>query len=262
MNGNGGMLGSPRQWAVDLAVATGIGVFLGVIGPFGSFNGGPLEYRLFFWVVNLWIGLIILSLVMRVSLRAARRLDLPIWFALPACAALGALPLSLAVALFEARFWPGNHGRLGPWLQTYGQTLAITEPCAFGYYFLVRGRRPSPAQPLSAPAMVTLEAGGARFIDRLPSRLGRNLLCLQMEDHYVRAHTDLGSDLILTPLKAAVAELAEVEGLQVHRSWWVARRAVAAPVVDGRNYSLRLTNGLEVPVSRASVAKARALGWL
>ena len=83
-----------------------------------------------------------------------------------------------------------------------------------------------------------------------------------MEDHYVRAHTDLGSDLILTPLKAAVAELADVEGLQVHRSWWVARSAVAAPVIEGRSYSLRLTNGLEVPVSRASVAKARALGWL
>ena len=255
------MLGSPRQWAVDLAVATGVGVFLGVIGPFGSFNGGALEYRLFFWVANLWIGLIILSLVMRVSLRAASRLGLPIWFALPACAAIGALPLSLAVALFSAHYWPGNHGHMGSMLETYGQVLAITEPCAFGYYFLVRGRRLTPTQALSAPAMAP-PAGGGRFIDRLPSRLGRNLLCLQMEDHYVRAHTDLGSDLILTPLKTAVAELAEVDGLQVHRSWWVARSAIASPVVDGRNYSLRLTNGLEVPVSRASVAMVRAAGWL
>ena len=262
MNDSGGILGSPRQWAVDLAVATGIGVFLGVIGPFGSFNGGGLEYRLFFWVANLWIGLIMLSLVMRVSLRAASRLGLPVWFALPACAAIGALPLSLAVALFSAHYWAGNHGHMGSMLQTYGQVLAIAEPCAFGYYFLVRGRRPTPAQPLSGPAIAPPVSGDARFIDRLPSRLGRNLLCLQMEDHYVRAHTDQGSDLILTPLKTAMAELAGVDGLQVHRSWWVARSAVVAPVLAGRSYSLRLSNGLEVPVSRASVARVRAMGWL
>jgi DNA-binding LytR/AlgR family response regulator len=96
----------------------------------------------------------------------------------------------------------------------------------------------------------------------LPPRLGHDLLCLQMEDHYVRAHTARGSDLILTPLKDAIAELGATDGLQVHRSWWVARAAVAEPVTSGRNLSLRLSNGLEVPVSRASVAKLRAAGWL
>jgi len=263
MDAAGGILGSPREWARDLAVATGIGVFFGIIGPFGSFNGGSLEYRLVFWVANLWIGLIVLSLVLRVSLRAASRLDLPIWFALPACAAIGALPLSLVVALFSARFWPGNHGHIGSLLETYGQTLAIAEPCVFGYYFLLGERRHAPDRTPIAQTIPQPPAGGeARFLDRLPPRLGRNLLCLQMEDHYVRAHTDLGSDLILTPLKTAVAELGQIDGLQVHRSWWVARRAVVAATADGRSYSLRLTNGLEVPVSRASVAKARAQGWL
>ena len=71
-----------------------------------------------------------------------------------------------------------------------------------------------------------------------------------------------GSDLILTPLKDAIAELGATDGLQVHRSWWVAKGAVAEPVASGRNLSLRLSNGLEVPVSRASVAKLRAAGWL
>ena len=55
-----------------------------------------------------------------------------------------------------------------------------------------------------------------------------------------------GSDLILTPLKEAIAELGDTDGLQVHRSWWVARRAVVEPVTSGRNLSLRLSNGLEV----------------
>ena len=103
---------------------------------------------------------------------------------------------------------------------------------------------------------------GPAFLNRMPPRIGRELLCLQMEDHYVRAHTARGSDLILTPLKDAIAELADIEGMQVHRSWWVARTAVAGPVANGRNLALRLTNGLEVPVNRASVAKLKLAGWL
>ncbi len=83
-----------------------------------------------------------------------------------------------------------------------------------------------------------------------------------MEDHYVRAHTARGSDLILIPLKEAMAELEGVDGLQVHRSWWVAREAVAEPLTSGRNLTLRLTNGLEAPVSRASIARLKAAGWL
>ncbi len=55
-----GLFGTPREWAQDLAIATGIGAFLGVIGPFGSFNGAGLEVRLFYWIANLWIGFIML----------------------------------------------------------------------------------------------------------------------------------------------------------------------------------------------------------
>lgn len=49
-----------------------------------------------------------------------------------------------------------------------------------------------------------------------------------MEDRYLRIHTDGGSDLILMRLRDAVGELAGADGLQVHRSFWVARAAVRA----------------------------------
>ena len=160
MNDGGGILGSPRQWATDLAIATGIGVFLGVIGPFGSFNGGGLEYRLFFWVANLWIGLIMLSLVMRVSLRAASRLDLPIWFALPVCAAIGAVPLTLLVALFSANYWPGNHGRMGSLLQAYGQVLAIAGGAAHIAWLTFR-RAPVDAMQWMSLGLVVVFGGAS-----------------------------------------------------------------------------------------------------
>ena len=83
-----------------------------------------------------------------------------------------------------------------------------------------------------------------------------------MEDHYVRAHTALGSDLVLMRLRDAVAELGDIDGLQVHRSWWVARHAVSDVRRDGRNVRLLLDTGLEAPVSRANVQMLRDAGWI
>jgi hypothetical protein len=261
------VFGTPREWAIDLGIISVVGVFLGVIGPFGSFNGGPIEARIAYWVANMWIGFIALSTFVRLSARAATRFDLPIWFVIAVGVAAGALPLAIVLGFFSAWFWPPNHGRVTPLFTQYAQTLAMSEPLSFGYYFLVdRGWRVAARQARVGAhgpgADQRPVAGGGRFLDRLPPRLGRELLCLQMEDHYVRAHTAAGSDLILTPLKDAIAELGATDGLQVHRSWWVAKGAVAEPVASGRNLSLRLSNGLEVPVSRASVAKLRAAGWL
>jgi len=255
------LVGAPREWAQDLAIATLIGVFLGVIGPFGSFYGGPIELRIAYWVANLWIGFTVFAMVTRLSLHAAVRLDVPIWFALAIGVAIGSVPAGLSIAWFSSWFWPGNHGHMSSPFAWYGQTLAIAEPCAFGYYFLAdRGWRK--AVDFAAAPEASANANKTSFLDRLPTRLGRSLLCLQMEDHYVRAHTAVGSDLILISLRQAIAELDGVEGIQVHRSWWVARSAVAASRVDVRNYVLQLSNGLDVPVSRASVAKLRAAGWL
>ena len=83
-----------------------------------------------------------------------------------------------------------------------------------------------------------------------------------MEDHYVRVHTPRGSALVLMSLGQAIAGMTDLEGLQTHRSWWVARRAVEGVVEDGRNLRLQLSGGLEAPISRARVGELRAQGWL
>jgi DNA-binding LytR/AlgR family response regulator len=63
-------------------------------------------------------------------------------------------------------------------------------------------------------------------------------------------------------LSDAIAELDGVEGLQVHRSWWVARDAVDEVKRDGRNLRLRLSNGVEAPVSRNRANDLKSAGWL
>ncbi|AWN55345.1 hypothetical protein DK412_01585 [Methylobacterium sp. 17Sr1-1] len=98
------------------------------------------------------------------------------------------------------------------------------------------------------------------LLDRLPPQIGRDILALQMEDHYVRVHTRKGSALVLMPLRQAVQEVGHRPGLTVHRSWWVARDAVTGWRRDGRNIRLVLVGGLDVPVARARLVAAREAG--
>ena len=109
--------------------------------------------------------------------------------------------------------------------------------------------------PLDAPAPQPA------FLERLPGHLGTDLIALEMEDHYVRAHTALGSELVLMRMRDAVAELQGIEGAQVHRSWWVARDAVEDVKREGRNLRLVLPGGIEAPVSRARVTELKQAGW-
>jgi len=64
------------------------------------------------------------------------------------------------------------------------------------------------------------------FFLRLPESLGTDLISLQSQDHYVEVKTTLGSKLILIRLSDAIRELELIEGLQVHRSWWVTHKHI------------------------------------
>ena len=93
--------------------------------------------------------------------------------------------------------------------------------------------------------------------DRLPRRLGSDLIYLTVDDHYVKAHTAAGSGIILMRFADAVAELRD-HGLQVHRSYWVASRYLKGLVQKEGRTVLRLTTGQEVPVSRTYLTGVRA----
>jgi hypothetical protein len=117
------------------------------------------------------------------------------------------------------------------------------------------------ATPIETMASVDA-AQPARFIERLPLHLrAARLIAVQAEDHYLRVHTDLGSDLILMRLSDAVAELDGLEGAQTHRSWWVAKDAVRGVTRGDGRATLVLEGGLTAPVSRSYAATLREAGW-
>lgn len=240
-----------RAAGLGFAVSTAVGLALGVIGPFGSYLSGTLPVRTAYWVVCVWAGWLAFGVSLPVLARWAKGREISVWiWAPPAVAVLTLLPAGLS-RMLAVRLWPVV-GQVG-WLEWYGQGLVISALATAGMMWATRPR----VEPSDKS-----DAASADPRDRLPPRLGRTVLCLQMEDHYVRVHTPQGSALVLMSLSQAMAGLKDVEGAQTHRSWWVARAGVVGVVEDGRNTRLRLTGGLEAPVSRARVGALREQGWL
>lgn len=257
-----------RKILIDLSIMTVIGVVLAFIGPFGSFNA-PLGVRLVSWVGFAWIGYAIYSPMGRLVDILEHALDLPRPWLWVFAVIVATIPMTAVVWMV---------GFIPNWAPLPSLEQALT---SYFYVFLVGGavtalfyviesRQAYVAvhtAPSAEPAAITPHTNTniepvLRFLDRLPPELGTDLIALEMEDHYVRAHTALGSDLVLMRLRDAMAELEGIEGLQVHRSWWVARGAVSDVKREGRNVRLVLDTGLEAPVSRANVQVLKDAGWI
>jgi hypothetical protein len=166
------------------------------------------------------------------------------------CVTPAIVALVMALHVF-VHHQPASLAMLG---ETTGSVFGVTVVMV-GLAYLVRR---APIQTHAAPA----GAPAPKFIARLPAKLkGAEIYAVEAEDHYLRLHTSLGQDLILVRLSDAIAELEGLEGAQTHRSWWVAKGAVAeAERLDGRAV-LTLKDGTEAPVSRGFARELRAAGW-
>ena len=98
-------------------------------------------------------------------------------------------------------------------------------------------------------APLTAAAPHARFLDRLPREVGRDLVYIKGKGHYLNVVTTSGTASVLMRFADAILELGGI-GLRVHRSYWVADRHIAGIVRRNGQALVRLSNGDEVPVSR------------
>jgi DNA-binding LytR/AlgR family response regulator len=92
-------------------------------------------------------------------------------------------------------------------------------------------------------------------------RRGARLIALEAEDHYVRVHTDTGSELLSMRFSEALDELALAHGFRLHRSWWASAEAIEEVRWRRGSGEARLAGGLIVPVSRSSAAALKDAGW-
>jgi DNA-binding LytR/AlgR family response regulator len=127
----------------------------------------------------------------------------------------------------------------------------------------VMGVRQMVERPLAVPpARSAAQATDEAFRQRLSARHRfARLIAVEAEDHYLRVHTDAGSELIGARFADALSELAGVAGFQVHRSWWAAGDAIEGVRWRRGRGELRLAGGLTAPVSRTYAARLKAAGW-
>lgn len=233
-----------------LAVGTGVAVFLSLFGafdrPISTIVRDDAPYFIFSWLGAL-LGMAGARLCGRLGLWSRG----PIVVGL-ATGLLMAAPMALVVWVVESLL----RGRPIPAGAVPGMLWDVVLVCvgASVLAILVSGRSAHRNEGAAAPP---------KFLERVPLKLrDAELWAVEAEDHYLRLHTSKGQDLILMRLADAIDELEGIEGAQVHRSWWVARAAIAdARRGDGRA-TLTLKDGSEVPVSRTYARELRARAWI
>lgn len=92
-------------------------------------------------------------------------------------------------------------------------------------------------------------------------RRAARLIAVEAEDHYVRVHTDKGSELVLMRFSQALEELSRAYGYRLHRSWWVAADAIEGVRWTRGGGELRMTGGIVAPVSRSHASALKSAGW-
>lgn len=243
-----------RTAVLEVTSALCVGLLFAAVGPFGTFGQAPISERLVYWVSVILIAFVVYRPVCSLGERLARSIRLAPAFGWCAAVMLASFPLTLLVWLASYRHTPSLWPSSAEYLQFFGSVILIGAGLMLVVWLVRRASADAglpevrTALPRASPA--AFAPPRPRLLERLPSRLGEEIVALEMEDHYVRVHTSRGSDLLLMRMRDAVAELDAIEGAQVHRSWWVAQSAVARVERQGRRLTIELANGQQVPVSR------------
>lgn len=249
------MSADPRR---GLIIATIAGLFMTFVGALGT-GEAPFWTRFGYWMLVMETGALI-GLGASLGIQHWGRLRERPVIEGGLIAFLIAVPLSIVVVSSNALFFDTRMAGLVDIVIVAGVVFVVScVVTAINY-------ATTPAAPIvmvEASAAASPSDTPARFMARLPMRLRHaRLIALEAEDHYLRVHTDAGSELILMRLGDAVTELDGLDGSRTHRSWWVARAAVTDVVVVAGRVSLILNDGLTAPVSRASKPVLAQAGWL
>lgn len=90
-----------------------------------------------------------------------------------------------------------------------------------------------------------------------------DVLAVAAEDHYCRIYLADGRQVLaLGRFGDVLKELADADGMQIHRGRWVSECGVAASRRAGRGWEVVLPCGTAMRISAAHRAKARERGWL
>jgi hypothetical protein len=285
----GGRLWRLRFWFY-LAVPLLIGFLLGWLRV-GRVGDWPVEWAVPFWLVLSVATTCLTALGTAAVAILLRPLRAPLWVTLLVGQLVGGpllvRPFAMLYTDVVNSLVPAERaitqlaGGMNSFLQFFPSNVVLWVGLNLLFYYAFRMPRfgyeppPQPTPPAAPPEDTAARAtsrtdiapsvpdagrdGAPAFMERVRAERRGRLLALKAEGHYLRVYTDAGSDMILYRLSDALAEIGTEDGARVHRSWWVAARALGAA---RHAEQLELANGLAVPVSRSYRLAARERGWL
>ncbi len=164
---------------------------------------------------------------------------------------LAVILLGAAVTeLFEA-FVPVADRDRGAWLPDYLEG-AVYAALFWGACLGLRALIHRPDTPRMDPA----PERPAGLLGLLEPPLRKDLLWMKAEGNYVDVYSSEGHQMVNYGFARAIEELGE-QGIQVHRSYWVARTAAECLQSDGGRTVVVLKDGERLPVSRTFAREAR-----
>ena len=240
-----------RRLALDLLLLAAVGLAMAQMGPYGTIEA-PEPLRTAYWLVAV-IGSGLFGIV--VDSLLARRIR-GFWARIFVVSLVITPPVTLFIYALNAvmldlprRWW------LIPqlaWQVLVVMLLLIALRAALW-------RRVVETRTVVVPPLPEAERA---FRMRLSARRrSARLIAIEAEDHYVRVHTDEGSELVLMRISQAVDELAQAHGYRLHRSWWAAADAIEAVKWKRGGGEALLAGGLKAPVSRSCAAALKQAGW-
>ena len=232
-------------------------VLCALVGPFGTYAVLPFFHRLLYWAAVAVFSVTFASFVDRVMRAPLGGAGWPHWMG--QCVQAGVT--SLLIAGFVDAVNLGIWGVSPADFPTYGSYVRIIWPTVFLITSMIAlARRWNTTRDETGERAPRAGPPDPPFLARIPANLGNRLLWLRMQDHYVQVATEKGKHLMFLRFSDAIEELSGYDGMQIHRSYWVARRAVHGVRRQGRRVLLRLKDGSDLPVSRRYAAAV--LGWL
>jgi hypothetical protein len=227
-----------------------------IAGPYYTLERLSFPERLVYWGMVIALSAVIMTFV---SVLAHRVTDARGWnWALVAALAgmVGVVPVLGTVWLADALVTGGGPGGPGiGTLATYVAPSVIGVTLAVSAYIEVQERR---VRDVVAPAP-RADAAVSVLQSKLPHHLGREIVALRAQDHYLEVTTPKGSCMVLMRLGDAVRDLEGLNGMQVHRSWWINLAHIARVEKGANGPDVVLSTGGRVPVGRSYRAAFRAV---
>lgn len=256
---------------MSLLITLAISLVIGYLGPFNTYQM-PWLQRTMYWVILIFAGHFIYSQVDRFIhwYFQEKKPNKILAFIVPSM--IGAAILSFVVEYVSYVFvgrplaFPENFlffypkvFILGLALESFGKITELarnnnqlqSEP---------QDKRPVERQAKRQDKPIETSNKYQDFLNRIPDKLGDELVCFCMEDHYLQVYTTQGNHMMLMRMKDALLELQDYHGLQVHRSWWVAIDEVVDAKKFSRKATLTMSNDMQVPVSQKYLPALKEVG--